>query len=135
MNDFMATFDPKIVPNKREENWDVCMSLNYLSSEHPNGVFFGFRVETDKQPDCFDIIKVPSSTYMRVCICEETFKVLNVDPWMGGIPPYEWICEKIAPGFGYQYGSDTLPIFEYYGHNAEDNHIEICYLYVPVKAK
>lgn len=132
MNDFIAVCIPTIVPNKREEYWDVCISLNYLSSERPNGVMFGFLVETDEQPDCYDIIRLPSSLYMRVQICDETFKALGVEPWTGGIPPYNWIGEYIAPKFGYKYGDDTLPIFEYYGHNKIDNNIEVCYLYVPV---
>ena len=29
-------------PNSREDNWDICMSLNYLSCERPSGVMFGF---------------------------------------------------------------------------------------------
>lgn len=96
------------------------------------GVMFGFHVETEEQPDCFDIIKLPSALYMRVKICDETFKALGVVPWTGGVPPYEWIGECIAPKVGYTYGYDTLPVFEYYGHNKKENHIEICYLYVPV---
>ncbi len=133
MNDFMATCVPTISPNQREEYWDVCMSINYLSDKHPNGVLFGFRVETEEQPDCYDIVKIPAALYMRVKICDETFKALGVEPWTGGIPPYEWIGEQIAPEFGYTYGSDTYPIVEYYGHNKTDNSIEVCYLYVPVQ--
>lgn len=133
MNDFMATCVPTISPNKREEYWDVCMSINYLSDKRPNGVLFGFRVETEEQPDCYDIVKIPAALYMRVKICDETFRALGVAPWTGGIPPYEWIGERIAPEFGYTYGSDAYPIFEYYGHNKTDNSIEVCYLYVPVQ--
>ena len=64
MNDFMAICIPSVIPNNREEYWDVCMSINYLTEERPNGVFFGFRVETDIQPECYDIIQVPSTVYM-----------------------------------------------------------------------
>lgn len=55
--------------------------------------------------------------------------------WTGGIPPYEWIGGIIAPGYGYEYGDDTLPIYEYYLHNPENFNVEACYLYVPVREK
>lgn len=124
---------PNHMPNGREKNWDVCISLNYLSKERPNGVMFGFLVETEEQPDCYDVIKVPSSLYMKIQICDKTFRALDVEPWTGGIPPYEWIGEHIAPQYGYKYGADSYPVFEYYGHNKTNNEIEVCYLYVPVQ--
>ncbi len=124
---------PNNIPNMREKNWEVCISLNYLSNERPNGVMFGFLVETDEQLDHYDIIKVPSALYMKIQICDETFKALKVEPWTGGIPPYEWIGENVAPKFGYKYGDDTLPIYEYYLHNPVNYHVEVCYLYVPVQ--
>lgn len=40
--------------------------------------------------------------------------------------------EQIAPAFGYGYGDDTLPIFEYYIHNPQTHKPETAYLYVPV---
>lgn len=133
MNDFMSVNIPTIIANEREEEWDVCISLNYLSSERPNGVMFGFLVESEKQPGCYDIIKLPPALYMRILICNETAKALGFEPWNGGIPPYEWIGEHIAPKYGYKYGDDTLPVIEYYGHyNREKNKHEICHLYVPV---
>lgn len=119
--------------NGREENWEVCISLNYLSRVRPNGVMFGFLVDTEEQPECYDIIKVPSAYYMKIQICNDIFGALEVEPWTGGIPPYEWIGEKIAPKFGYTYGDDTLPIIEYYKHNPDTYDIEACYLYVPVQ--
>ena len=124
---------PNNIPNGRERNWEVCISLNYLSKERPNGVMFGFLVETEEQPDCYDVIKVPSSLYMKIQICDKTFKALEVEPWTGGIPPYKWIGEILAPRYGYEYGDDTLPIYEYYFHNPENFNIDACYLYVPVR--
>lgn len=124
---------PYNTPKEREENWEVCISLNYLSAQRPNGVMFGFLVGSDEQADCYDIIKVPEAVYMRIQICDDTFKALNVKPWTGGIPPYEWIGELLAPQFGYTYGDDTLPIVEYYKHKPITYEIEACYLYVPVK--
>ena len=58
MEDFMSVC---AIPNNREDNWDICMSVNYLSCERPSGVMFGFLVTTDVQPDCYDIYKIPSA--------------------------------------------------------------------------
>lgn len=131
--------DAKLIfPNNtrkgREENWEVCISFNYLSTERPSGVMFGCFVESEEQPDCFDVVKVPEALYMRMEICNETSEALGVEPWMGGIPPYEWIGEHAGPALGYTYGEDTLPIVEYYKHDPVTCGIEACYLYVPVKA-
>lgn len=134
MRGFQALNVPTIVAKERESDWDVCMSVNYLSAARPNGVMFGFLVATDQQPDGFDIYKVPAAKYVRIRMCDETAKALGRDPWRGGIPPYEWIGEQIAPKFGYKYGDDALPIFEYYGYyNPGKNAHEYCYLYVPVE--
>ncbi len=133
MSDFFAVNDSAIAANEREESWDVCISLNYLSGERPNGVMFGFLVGTENQPDCFDVIKLPSALYMRIQICDATSTALGCEPWKGGVPPYEWITKRIAPNYGYKNGDDTLPIFEYYGYYDPDkNEHKFCYLYVPV---
>jgi len=118
----------------REANWDVCMSVNYLSSERPNGVLVGFQVSTDQQLEGFDTYRVPAGQYMRLSLCNKTAKRLGRKPWRGGIPPYEWIGEQIAPALGYTYGADTLPIFEYYGYyNPRKKRHKFGYLYVPVE--
>ncbi|MEA4824394.1 MAG: GyrI-like domain-containing protein [Clostridiaceae bacterium] len=134
MSDFQAANVPAVITNGREDDWDVCMSVNYLSAERPNGVMFGFLVATEQQPDVFDIFKVPAAQYMRIRLCDETAEALGRKQFHGGIPPYEWIGEQIAPKFGYQYGNNTLPIFEYYGYyNPNKGKHEFCYLYVPVE--
>jgi predicted transcriptional regulator YdeE len=90
-------------------------------------------VASDHQPDGFDVYKVPAAKYARIRMCDETAKALGREPWKGGIPPFEWIGEQIAPKIGYRYGDDKLPIFEYYGfYNPEKNAHEFNYLYVPV---
>ncbi len=120
--------------NEREGDWEVCMSVNYLSPERPNGVMFGFLVGMERQPEVFDIVRVPAALYMRIPMCDKTAKALDSEPWRGGIPPYAWIGEQVAPTFGYRYGDAALPIFEYYGHyNAEQRAHEFSYLYVPVE--
>ena len=100
------------VPNSREDNWDICMSLNYLSRERPSGVVFGFLVTTVAQPDSYDFYKIPAAKFLRIRMCDETARVLGHEPWEGGIPPYQWIGEQIAPKLGYTYGNDTFPIVE-----------------------
>ncbi len=131
MEDFMSI---SAVPNGREDNWDICMSVNYLSSERPSGVMFGFLVDTDVQPASYDIYKIPAAKFLRVRICDETSGALGREPWKGGVPPYQWIGEQIGPKLGYTYGSDMLPILEYYGFfKPEEGTHEYCYLYVPVK--
>ncbi len=88
MEDFMSV---TTLPDGREDNWDICMSLNYLSHERPSGVMFGFLVTTDVQPDSYDIYKIPAAKFLRIRMCDETARVLGHEPWMGGIPPYHWI--------------------------------------------
>lgn len=130
MKDFMSI---SAAPNGREENWDICMSLNYLTDQRPSGVMFGFLVAGDAQPEEYDICKIPAAKFLRVRMCDETAKALGHAPWTGGIPPYQWIGEQIAPELGYTYGSDALPIVEYYGfYGPVTCSHEYCYLYVPV---
>jgi hypothetical protein len=110
------------------------MSVNYLSTERPNGVMFGFLVSTDEQPDGFDIYKLPAGQYIRISLNDEAALAVGDIPWNGGIPPYKWVGEQLAPVFGYRYGNDTLPFFEYYGYyNQEKNAHEFRFLYVPVQ--
>ena len=131
MEDFMSV---SAIPDSREDNWDICMSLNYLSDERPSGVMFGFLVAADIQPDSYDIYRIPAANFLRIRMCDETARALGHEPWTGGIPPYQWIGEQIAPEFGYTYGDDTLPVIEYYGFlKPEDGTHEYCYLYVPVQ--
>lgn len=123
-------------PNNREDNWDICMSVNYLSDERPSGVMFGFLVADGVQPEQYDIYKVPAAKFLRIRMCAETAKALGREPWEGGIPPYHWIGEQIAPELGFTYGSDTLPVVEYYGYFKPDEGThEYCYLYVPAAEK
>ncbi|MCX4346149.1 MAG: GyrI-like domain-containing protein, partial [Lachnospiraceae bacterium] len=122
-----------VTANGREEGWDVCISLNYLSAEKSNGVMFGFLVESENQPESYDLLKLPGAYYMRLRICDEAAAALEQKPWKGGVPPYGWIAEDIAPKLGY-IGVDTSPVFEYYGYfDPDKNEHKYCYLYVPVR--
>ena len=59
---------------------------------------------------------LPSGQYLHLAINDDSAKALGSQPFNGGIPPYKWIGEQLAPQFGYQYGDDHLPVFEYYGY-------------------
>lgn len=132
LNRFMALpFDA--VP-KAEEGWDTCISLNYLCSARPNGVMFAVLAVSDAVPEGFDVLRTTISLYMRITLDEVTAHAIGEQPWEGGIPPYHWIGEKIAPMFGYTYSEDTLPVVEYYGnYNPQTNTHQYRHLYVPVK--
>lgn len=133
MGDFQS-LDFAALAGRMENNWDVCISVNYLSAERPNGVMFGSLTDSEKQPEDFDVLKVPAAIYARIRMCGETAKALGHEPWKGGIPPYEWIGKEIAPLIGYRYGNDILPVIEYYGYyNPVKYAHELSYLYVPVE--
>jgi len=133
LGSYLALDNPALTREPTEPEWSACISLNYLS-ERPRGIMFGMQVDTREQPEVYDIYKVPPARFMRVLICEETAQALGVEMWRGGIPPYGWIDEHIAPRCGYRYGSDALPVFEYYGfYDPKSNKHKFCYLYVPVE--
>lgn len=134
LNRFMSLPFEKL--KKKEDGWDICFSLNYLSANCPNGVMFGFLTDTEEPSDEWDTLKTPAALYIRIELSEKIAAALDENVWEGGIPPYEWIGEKIAPAFGYSYGSDSLPIVEYYGfYDAATNAHKYRYLYVPVEKK
>lgn len=133
MEEFMALGDAELSPNQPEEGWDVCMSFNYLSNQRPSGVFFGFLVESRDQPQGFDQIWLPPGQYMRVPVTEETARAMEEEPWQGGVPPYQWVSETLAPRLGFHCPDSSLPIVEYYRHQSDGN-INGCWLYVPVAA-
>jgi len=133
LNDYFAITSKAPENGKLEDGWSVCISINYLSVNHPNGVMFGSLVGTEQQADGYAIYKVPAQRFMRIRITDETAKALGREPWKGGIPPYEWISKPIAPNYGYKCTDGTNPVYEYYGfYNPNVNAHEFCYLYVPV---
>lgn len=132
--DGFFAIDISTAKKRIEPDWDVCININHLSPERPNGVMCGFLVGTENQPDGFDVYKVPSGQYLRFAINDDSAKALGSQPWKGGMPPFEWVGEQLAPQFGYQYGDDYLPVFEYYGYyKPERNAHEFRFLYVPVQ--
>lgn len=132
MCDFMSLSGKAV--SRRENDWDVCLSVNYLSAERPNGVMFAFLTDAGPQPEGFDLFCIPPARFLRIRLCKETAEALDRDPWQGGIPPYEWIGEQLMPQLGYRYGDDTLPVIEYYGYyNPDKNAHTFCYLYVPAE--
>jgi len=133
LDDYFAITSKAPANEKRESGWSVCISINHLSSEHPDGVMYGDLVGTEQQADGYDIYKVPAQRFMRIRLTEGTARALGREPWKGGVPPYEWISEQIAPNYGYKIADGTQPVFEYYGfYNPNTGAHEFCYLYVPV---
>lgn len=134
MKDFVALADTEASPIDPEPGWDVCMSFNYLTDQRPSGVFFGFLVESHKQPEGFDMYWLPEGQYLRVEINEATAQALNSEPWTGGVPPFQWVSENLGPQLGFTCGDSQLPIVEYYRHQPTGE-INGCWLYVPVSSK
>ena len=134
MREFVALGDSGASPFNPEEGWDVCLSINLLTRQRPSGIFFGFLVESRKQPDGFDLLWLPGGRFLRVEINEQTAKALEAEPWAGGVPPFQWVTDTLGPQLGFSTGDSPLPIVEYYRH-AEDGGISGCWLYVPVTAK
>ena len=115
------------------------MSFNYLSKERPSGVFFGFLVQSHKQPEGFDMRWLPEGQYLKVEINEQTAKALESESWTGGeagvtAPPFQWVSESLGPRLGFSCQDSELPIVEYYRHK-DDGSIDGCWLYVPVQGK
>ncbi|MEG2118242.1 MAG: hypothetical protein RRY76_03465, partial [Clostridia bacterium] len=59
LNCFMS-LDISTINERIEPDWDVCMSVNYLSIERPNVVMFRDLVGTKNQPENFDVYKLPA---------------------------------------------------------------------------
>ncbi len=134
MEEFVALGDAELSPVDPEAGWDVCMSFNYLSAERPSGVFFGFLVQSHKQPRGFDMRWPPEGRYLKLEINEQTARVLESEPMEGGVPPYQWVSEALGPRLGFSCPDSELPLVEYY-HHKEDGTIDGCWLYVPVQEK
>ena len=139
MEEFVALGDAELSPVDPEPGWDVCMSFNYLSKERPSGVFFGFLVQSHKQPEGFDMRWLPEGQYLKVEINEQTAKALESESWTGGeagvtAPPFQWVSESLGPRLGFSCQDSELPIVEYYRHK-DDGSIDGCWLYVPVQGK
>jgi DNA-binding transcriptional MerR regulator len=125
--------DRTAINGRLETAANTLLHFNFETSEHPAMAMFAFLVSTEKQPDGFDVYKVPAGKYMRLDLSPETAKALGVRPWDGGCPPIEWISERLAPQFGYKQVFD-LPFMEYYGYlNGSTDEVVNAFLYVPVE--
>ena len=90
---------------------------------------------TENQPKGFDVYKLPGGQYLFLAINDDSVKALGSQPFNGGIPPYEWIGGQLAPQFGYQYGDDRLPVFEYYGYYKPEKNVNELRYSLPVPEK
>jgi hypothetical protein len=114
--------------------------LNFNHTERATGfkgVMFGEIVTTDKQPDGFDVYRLPAAKWMRLRIDTGfTDKQLGREPYYSGPPPFEWIYDLVEQ-FGYKPGSSELPIIEYYAYYApgmeQKYENKLYYVYAPVE--
>lgn len=134
MEEFVALGEAELSPVGPEAGWDVCMSFNCLSDRRPSGVFFGFLVQSHRQPEGFDMRWVPEGRYLKLEINEQTAKALESENFDGSVPPYQWVSETLGPRLGFTCPDSELPIVEYY-HHREGGSIDGCWLYVPVHGK
>ena len=134
MSGYQSLSFPENAITRMEDGWDTCISTNYLSPERPNGVMFAFLGDVHEKPESVAVQSFPECQFMRVSFHEDVAAAVGRPSWQGGIPPYEWIGDIIAPHFGYTYGADDMPILEYYGnYRLEKGGHEFYYMYVPVK--
>jgi hypothetical protein len=122
------------INERLETTGNALLHFNFEVSELTASAMFAFLVNTEKQPNGFDICKVPAGKYMRIALIEETAKSLGVQPWNGGRPPIEWISELLAPQFGYRQVFN-LPFMEYYGFLNGSTSVINAFLYVPVEKR
>ena len=133
VSDDFSTQNPAAINKRLEAAANTLLHFDFLTSERPATAMFAFLVNTEKQPDGFDVKKVPPGQYMRLDLSPESAEALGVDPWDGGAPPVEWISERLAPQFGYRQIFD-LPFTEYYGFkNGSSDEVVNAFLYVPVE--
>ena len=57
------------------------MIVNYLSKEWPNGVKPRTLAATEKQPESFEINKIPGTQCLRIRMCDETADSPGREPW------------------------------------------------------
>ena len=119
----------------KEENWDACLSFNYLSGGRPRAVAYAILTDSPEQPCACERIRLPEGVFLKISLADGTAAALRREPWHGGIPPYSWILDQIAPEAGYVADPGDLPIVEYYGFFDMDTfEHKYRYLYVPVNA-
>lgn len=132
ISDGFLTQHHTAINERLETAANALLHFDFETSERAAMAMFAFLVSTEKQPDGFDVYKVPEGKYMRLDLTPETAKALGVEPWNGGCPPIEWISERLAPQFGYKQVFD-LPFMEYYGYLNGSTSVINAFLYVPVE--
>lgn len=123
--------DSAAICGRMETNSNICMNLHHIvQEEKPAGVMFAYLVNTEKQPEGFDVFRVPAGQYMCIPLGDNSIAAaIGAEPWDGGPPPWPWISKYIAPQFGYAC-TGALPVIEYYVFDNGEGH---AWLYVPVE--
>jgi hypothetical protein len=135
VSDDSSAQNPAAINERLETASNTLLHFDFLTLERPAAAMFAFLVNTENQPDGFDVKKVPAGQYMRLDLSPDSAKALGVEPWQGGRPPIEWISEHLAPQFGYRQVFD-LPFIEYYGYlygSTDGKDVVNAFLYVPVE--
>ena len=132
ISDGFLAQDHNIINERLETAANTLLHFDFHSLERPSAAMFAFLVDTDNQPDGFDVRRVPAGKYMRIALVQDSAKALGVEPWNGGPPPEEWISERLAPQFGYKQVFD-LPVIEHYGYLNDSTGDANAFLYVPVE--
>ena len=131
ISDAFLAQDHAEINGRLETAANALIHLDFHTSERPSAAMFAFLVNTESQPDGFDVYRIPAGIYMRLALAEESAQALGVEPWSGGPPPEEWIASRLAPQFGYSQAFD-LPVIEYYGYLHGSTDVANAFLYVPV---
>ena len=135
VSDAFMALDTAAISGRLEPNCNVLLNLHHIVQKKPAGVMFAYLVNTEEQPDGYDVFKVPAGQYMRLPLGDNNIATaIGAEPWYGGPPPWPWVSEYIAPRFGYvtpRFGADDLPVIEYYifGDDGQGH----AWFYVPVE--
>ena len=108
----------KLVPIPKNEpvapEWTAAISIDYWRGGIvPRGMMFGQEVAAEKQPEVYDIYKMPKSLYMRVFHDADAAKALDKDQcdiW----ELYGLMKDIVMPLYGYRFNENGAQEFEYY---------------------
>ena len=83
-------------------HWDVALFIDHHRNDRPSGTLFGHIVGTERQPEGYDMYKMPGQIFMRMC---------NFGEGSAGFD----LKKDFIPANGYVY-DNTAPDFSYYGY-------------------
>ena len=111
--------------------WDAAISIDYWrGGTTPRGMMFAQEVATEKQPDVYDIYKMPKSLFMRIFHDADAAKALgrdNCEIW----ELFGLMKDFAMPEHGYEFNENGAQEFEYYNWSRYGSG----FAYVPVIKK